>query len=57
VITGVIFPEKADVRTMADLQRALAKLKDGDIVGLKLSRRVDQKGTRQPSIVNLRIGG
>ena len=57
VITGVIFPEKADVRTMADLQKALAKLKEGDIVGLKLSRRVDQKGTRQPSIVNLRIGG
>jgi serine protease Do len=57
VITGTVFPEKSDVRTMADLQKVIGKLKDGDIVGLRLSRRIDQKGTRQPSIVNLRIGG
>ena len=53
VIFEVIYPERTPVRGVADLQRALAKLKDGDYVSLN----VYQPSGQQTRVVNLRVGG
>jgi serine protease Do len=58
IITDVIHPEpRTSVRTVADLQRILGKLKDGDIVGLKISRQTTAQGDRSTFVVNVRVGG
>lgn len=58
VITDVIFPEpKLPINSVADLQRALAKFKDGDYVGLKILTPPDGNGVRSTAVVNLRVGG
>lgn len=58
VITDVIFPEpKLPINSVADLQRALAKFKEGDYVGLKILTPPDGKGDRSTAVVNLRVGG
>jgi serine protease Do len=58
IITDVIHPEpKTPVRTVADLQRILGKLKDGEIVGLKVSRQTSAQGDRSTFVVNVRVGG
>jgi serine protease Do len=57
IITGVIFPDKSAVKSPADLQRALGKVKEGDIIGLKLSRLTSAQGDRQTAAVNIRVGG
>jgi serine protease Do len=57
IITAMIFPEpKVQIRNADDLQRALAKVKAGDYVGLLLNVTVDNQGTRGTRVVNLRIG-
>jgi serine protease Do len=57
IITAMIFPEpKVQIRNADDLQRALAKVKAGDYVGLLLDVTVDNQGTRGTRVVNLRIG-
>jgi len=54
VITRILYPrpERA-VTSTADLNDALSKLKDGDVISL-LVYNPQQKGTR---VVNLQIGG
>jgi serine protease Do len=54
VITSVRYPERAPVTTVADLQRELAKVKSGQIVGLIVSN-TQRDGTIQSRPVNLRI--
>ena len=57
IITAMIFPEpKVQIRNADDLQRALAKVKAGDYVGLLLDVTVDNQGTRGTRVANLRIG-
>jgi serine protease Do len=58
IITDVIHPEpRTPVHSVADLQRVLGKLKDGDIVGLKISRQTTAQGDRATFVVNVRVGG
>jgi hypothetical protein len=57
LITDVWFPEpRVPVATVADLQRALARLNVGDYVGLRVLGTPGPDGTRATSVVNLRIG-
>jgi serine protease Do len=57
IITGTIFPEKTTIHNIADFQRVIGKLKDGDYVGLQLLvPSADGKST-QSSVINLRVGG
>ena len=57
LIAEVIFPApKTPVRTVADLQRVVGKLHDGDYVGLMVYF-YDRAGKRQSRVVNLRVGG
>ena len=42
--------------SVADLQQVLGKLKNGDYVGLEISRQADSQGDRQTAVVNLRLG-
>ncbi|HVT40619.1 MAG TPA: trypsin-like peptidase domain-containing protein [Gemmatimonadaceae bacterium] len=57
LITDVWFPEpRVPVATVADLQRALARLNVGDYVGLRVMGPPGADGSRLTSVVNLRIG-
>jgi serine protease Do len=53
IIFEVIYPERTPVRSVADVQRVLAKLKDGDYISLN----VFQPNGQSTRVVNLRIGG
>jgi serine protease Do len=58
VLVEELFPEpKMQIRTVADVQRALAKVKAGEYVGLLISRQTDAQGDRTSAVVNLRVGG
>jgi serine protease Do len=51
----VLYPTpRRDVRSVADLQSAIAALKDGDYVSLLVQSMDPRLGQR---VVNLRIGG
>ncbi|MBI1808508.1 MAG: trypsin-like peptidase domain-containing protein [Gemmatimonadetes bacterium] len=58
IITDITFPEKVKgpVRNASDLMRALAALKDGDYVGLKLTAIDSRSGEPFSRVVNLRVG-
>jgi serine protease Do len=57
IIVEVIFPEpKTPIRGAADLQKALGRVRDGEIVGLMLFRG-DGKGGGNTRVVNVRVGG
>ena len=53
VIVKVLSPSPRVIRTVADLNEALSKVRDGDVVSL-LVYSAQQKATR---VVNLRVGG
>ena len=56
VISEVIFPApKTPVKTVADLQRVLAGVKDGEYVGLVVHNYTSRGA--QSRVVNLRVGG
>jgi serine protease Do len=56
IITGVIHPEpRTTIKTAADLEKVLAKLNPGDIIGLVVAG-INTRGEVQTSIVNIRIG-
>ncbi|MFI5232321.1 MAG: Do family serine endopeptidase [Gemmatimonadales bacterium] len=56
IITGVIHPEpKVSIKNADDLQRVLAKLNPGDIIGLTIAG-INTRGEVQTSVVNIRIG-
>jgi serine protease Do len=56
IITGVIHPEpRVAIKSAADLQKVLAKLKPGDIIGLTVAGITTQNEV-QTSVVNIRIG-
>jgi serine protease Do len=58
VITAVIFPTpKKEIVNVADFQHSIALLKQGDYVGLMVSRQSDSQGDRSSMVVNLKIGG
>ena len=58
IIVGVVFPApRVAVNSADDLQRILAKMKDGDYIGLQINYTTDPQGTRGTRVVNLRIGG
>ncbi len=57
LITQITFPEKTPVRTVADLQRVLAKYKEGDYVGLMVVRQSAGPAPTTTAVVNLKIGG
>ena len=52
VITDVLYPAKRKLRTVADLQAALAGMKPGDVVSLRVYGTAEPIG---PRVVNLRI--
>jgi serine protease Do len=55
VVLAVLYPKpQRDVRSVADLQSAIAALKDGDYVSLLVQSMDPRLGQR---VVNLRIGG
>jgi serine protease Do len=55
VVLAVLYPTpRRDVRTVADLQAAIATLKEGDYVSLLVQSIDPRLGQR---VVNLRIGG
>jgi serine protease Do len=55
VVLAVLYPKpQRDVRSVADLQAAIAALKDGDYVSLLVQSMDPRLGQR---VVNLRIGG
>jgi serine protease Do len=53
VIFEVIYPQRTPVRTLADLQKVLAGLKEGDYISLN----VYQPNVQQTRVVNLRVSG
>ena len=56
IITGVIHPEpRVPIKSADDLQKVLAKLSPGDIVGLTVAG-INTRGEVQTSVVNIRIG-
>ena len=56
MITGVIHPEpRIPIKTAEDLQKVLAKLNPGDIIGLTVAG-INTRGEVQTSVVNIRIG-
>jgi serine protease Do len=56
IITGVIHPEPhMSIKTVDDLQKVLAKLKPGDIIGLTVAG-INIKNEVQTSVVNIRVG-
>ena len=56
IIVEAIYPEpKTSIHSAADLQKVLARAKDGDIVGLMLFRG-DGKGGGNTRVVNVRVG-
>jgi serine protease Do len=58
IITTIVFPApRTPVHSAADLQRALSKLKDGDVLGLLVNRQSDPQGGRSVVEVNIRVGG
>jgi serine protease Do len=56
VITGVLYPTpRKDVKTVADLQAVLSRMKTGDIISLQVfNPDAQQAATR---VVNIRVGG
>jgi len=55
IVLSVLYPTpRRDVRSVADLQSAIAALKDGDYVSLLVQSIDPRLGQR---VVNLRIGG
>ncbi|MFI5233367.1 MAG: trypsin-like peptidase domain-containing protein, partial [Gemmatimonadales bacterium] len=57
IVLDVIHPEpKVATRTVADLQAVLGKLKNGDYIGLEISRETDSQGDRATAVVNLKLG-
>jgi serine protease Do len=57
IITGVVFPApRVPVSSVDDLQRVLAKMKDGEYIGLSVNYVTDAQGTRSTRVVNLRVG-
>ena len=58
IITGIKYPMPgSSVRSVDDLQRALAKLKDGEYIQLSVNANPDQTGNRTNRVVNLKVGG
>ena len=58
IITAVVFPApRTPIHSAADLQRVLSKLKDGDVLGLLVSRQTDADGGRSVFEVNIRVAG
>jgi serine protease Do len=56
IITGVIHPEpRVAIKSAEDLQKVLAKLGPGDIIGLTVAG-IDVRNEVQSSVVNVRIG-
>ncbi|MGH7654476.1 MAG: PDZ domain-containing protein, partial [Gemmatimonadaceae bacterium] len=56
IITGVIHPEpRISIKNADDLQKVLAKLNPGDIIGLTVAG-INTRGEVQSSVVNVRIG-
>ena len=53
VIVKVLSPKPRTIRTIADLNAALAGVSDGDVISL-LVYNLDGKSTR---VVNLKVGG
>ncbi len=57
IITAVTYPLPASpVHSVDDLQRALAKAKDGDFIQLAVDRVTDNKGTHSNVSVSIRVG-
>jgi len=55
IVLAVLYPTpRRDVRSVADLQSAIAALKEGDYVSLLVQSMDPRLGQR---VVNLRIGG
>jgi len=57
VITEVVFPQKTVIKTVADLQKVISGLKEGDYIGVKIARYNSDGTVGQTGIVNLRVGG
>lgn len=56
IITGVIHPEpRMPIKSAEDLQKVLAKLNPGDIIGLTVAG-ITTQNTVQTSVVNIRVG-
>ena len=56
IITGVIHPEpRVTIKTADDLQKVLAKMNPGDIIGLTVAG-INTRNEVQTSVVNVRIG-
>ena len=57
IITGVTFPMPGStVHSVAELQQAIAKFKNGDVIQLSVNKQVDAAGRRGNGVVNLRVG-
>jgi S1-C subfamily serine protease len=52
VITDVLYPARRKVRTPADLQQALAALKPGDVISLRVYSTAEPIGAR---VANVRL--
>lgn len=57
VITGTVFPERTTIKTVADFQKVMSTLKDGDYVGLQVESPAPGGKTIQSSVINVRVGG
>ena len=57
VITGTVFPERTTIKTVADFQKVMSTLKDGDYVGLQVESPAPGGKTTQSSVINVRVGG
>ncbi len=56
IITGVIHPEPhVSIKTADDLQKVLAKMNPGDIIGLSVAG-INTQGEVQTFVVNVRVG-
>ncbi len=56
VITDIVFPQRIPIKSAADLQKAIAGMKEGDFIGVKVARYNGDGTIGQTAVVNLRVG-